>query len=169
MSPRTKGLILTALHLSIVLSLGAKLLYDRATRPRVWVKTAPIDPNLPIRGRYVRLQLVVSASAVPSVTNRRQAQAVRLKVENDRLVAEPDPNPFPLTELQVVWQSRPGGESVAILSPPLAFFISEHAHDPSLRAQGEELWVEVTVPKRGPPRPIRLGVKHGDGPITPLA
>ena len=169
MRPRTKGFILAALHLAIVLSLGVKLLYDRATRPRVWVKTAPIDPDLPIRGRYVRLQLIVSAPAIPGSANRKQPQAVRLRVENDRLMAETDPNPSPLTELQVFWQSRPGGEPVAILSPPLAFFISEHARDPSLRSQGEELWVEVTVPRKGPPRPIRLGVKQGDGPVTPLA
>ena len=167
MSPRTRGLILAALHIAIVLSLGAKLLYDRATRPRVWVKTAPIDPNLPIRGRYVRLQLVVDAPSIPGTSNRRQAHPVTLRVENDRLIAEPDPSPSPLTELRVFWQSRPGGGTVAILSPPLAFFISEHARDPSARSQDEELWVEVTVPKKGPPRPIRLGVKKGNDPIAP--
>jgi len=39
--------------------------------------------------------------------------------------------------------------------------------DPSLRAPGEELWVEVTVPRRGVPRPIRLGVRTSGG-LTPL-
>jgi hypothetical protein len=39
----------------------------------------------------------------------------------------------------------------------------------SRRQEGEELWVEVTIPKKGPPRPIRLGVKKGDGAIIPLA
>jgi hypothetical protein len=38
--------------------------------------------------------------------------------------------------------------------------------DPSIRAPGEELWVEVTLPRRGPPRPIRLGVKK-DGVMIP--
>jgi len=28
-----------------------------------------------------------------------------------------------------------------------------------VRPQGEELWVEVTLPKKGPPRQFRLGVK----------
>jgi hypothetical protein len=36
-----------------------------------------------------------------------------------------------------------------------------------VRAPGEELWVEVTLPRRGPPRPIRLAVKK-DGVLTPL-
>ena len=58
MNPRLKkGLIVAALHLAIVGSLGAKLLVDRATRPRVWARTAPIDPDDPLRGRYVRLRV----------------------------------------------------------------------------------------------------------------
>jgi hypothetical protein len=56
---------------------------------------------------------------------------------------------------------------VARLQEPVAYFIPEHVPDPSRRAAGEELWVEVTVPKKGPPRPIRLGVKKA-GTLTPL-
>jgi hypothetical protein len=29
-------------------------------------------------------------------------------------------------------------------------------------------WAEVTIPKKGLPRPIRLGMKKGDGAIIPL-
>jgi hypothetical protein len=58
-----KGLILAALQALMVLSLTGKLLYDRATCPRVWVKTAPYDPNLPIRGRYLSLQLEPQSGA----------------------------------------------------------------------------------------------------------
>jgi hypothetical protein len=47
------------------------------------------------------------------------------------------------------------------------YFIPKHADDPSQRPQGEELWVEVTVPPKGPPRPIRLGIKKS-GVLTPL-
>ena len=50
----------------------------------------------------------------------------------------------------------------------VAYFIPEHIPDPSIRAAGEDLWVEVTVPNKGPPRPIRLGVKKGEAPIAPL-
>ena len=45
-----KGLAVAALHVAIVASLGAKLLADRATRPRVWARTAPFDPTLPDSG-----------------------------------------------------------------------------------------------------------------------
>jgi len=53
------------------------------------------------------------------------------------------------------------------LNQPIAYFIPEHAADPSRRPPGEELWVEVTIPQRGAPRPIRLGVRK-DGQLTPL-
>ena len=58
MNPRLrKGLIVAVLHLAIVGSLGVKLLVDRAMRPRVWARTGPIDPDSPLRGRYVRLRV----------------------------------------------------------------------------------------------------------------
>ena len=60
------------------------------------------------------------------------------------------------------------GEKLAVLAEPVAFFIPEHVPDPLRRQEDEELWVEVTIPKKGPPRPIRLGVKKSDGPIVPL-
>lgn len=130
MTPAIKSLIVAVVQVALVASLGAKLLYDRATRPRVWVRAAPYDPNLPIRGRYVRLRLVVE----PAGLQGKKPTAHR-----------------ELHDLVV------------------PFFIPEHVPDPSRRAVGEALWVEVTIPKRGPPRPIQLGVKQGDGPIVPLA
>ena len=61
----------------------------------MWVKTAPVDPNLPIRGRYVSLRLE--------------------------------------------------GHS----REPVAFFIPEHVPYPSRRSPGEELWIEVSVQRKG--------------------
>jgi hypothetical protein len=117
-----KGLIIAGIQVLLVGSLGAKLLIDRATLPRVWVQVAPFDPLLPIRGRYLRLKIVGPAHV--------------------------------------------GNVSVPA-NEPIAFFISEHTPDPSRLKAGEELWAEVTVPKQGPPRPIRLGVKR-NGILTPL-
>ena len=42
MRPWIKGLVVAAVQVGLVASLGAKLLYDRVTRPRVWVLTAPL-------------------------------------------------------------------------------------------------------------------------------
>jgi hypothetical protein len=170
-----KGIVIAVVHVGLVASLGAKLLYDRATRPRVWTAAAPYDPNLPIRGRYVSLQLVVEPRGVQETKlgpGQRPPKSVFLRVEGERLVAEANPQDpryefYDASDLHVRFIER-RGEKLAVLDQPVAFFITEHIPDPSRRPQGEELWVEVTIPKKGPPRPIRLGVKKGEGPIVPL-
>jgi hypothetical protein len=121
-----KGILLAALQCVLILSLTGKLLYDRATRPRVWIKTERYDPNLPIRGRYLSLVLVPdSGTAYFDRTNRQ----------------------------------------------PVVFFIPEHRADFDLLGigpQAPDLWAEVTIPYKGPPRPIRLGIKRA-GEIQPIA
>ncbi|HUC53662.1 MAG TPA: hypothetical protein VMR90_06430 [Candidatus Cybelea sp.] len=174
MSAPRKGIILAVLQLAIVASLAAKYTIDRARFPRVWVETATYDPDLPIRGRYLSLRLRVDADRVYAGSEAPKGNVlnfwsdqrdVMLSAEGGHLVAYPAPLP---TGLRVTrWRTRSGGELVAGLSEPVDFFLPEHASDPSRRNAGEELWVEVTVPERGPPRPIRLAVKKGDT-FTPL-
>jgi hypothetical protein len=171
MKPLTKGLIIALVHVSLVAALGAKLLHDRATLPRVWVRTAPYDPNLPIRGRYVSLRLVVDPHGIaePEPGKGWQApQAVVLRVDNGRLVADLKQNSSYSSDDLHVRYAQVGDEKVAILDERVAFFIPEHVPDPSRRPAGEQLWVEATIPRKGPPRPIRLGVKKDGGPIAPL-
>jgi hypothetical protein len=173
MSASRKGIILAVLQLAIVASLAAKYAIDRARFPRVWTRTAVYDPNLPIRGRYLSVQLRVDADRVyensePAKGNQinfwSEQRDINLHAENGHLVATPAPTP---TGLRVTrWKTR-AGEVVTALSEPVDFFLPEHAVDPSWRKAGEELWIEVTVPKKGPPRPIRLAVKKGDT-FTPL-
>jgi hypothetical protein len=56
----------------------------------------------------------------------------------------------------------------ALISPPVAYFISDKADDPSRHLlPGQELWVEATIPPHGHPRPIRLGIKH-NAVLTPI-
>lgn len=161
-STMRKGLSVAALHVAIVSGLGAKLLVDRATRPRVWARAAPVDPNLPIRGRYVSLRL---EAALGQGVSRDVSQPIRigLSAQDGHLVATPESYPRGL-DARVAERV---GERVAVLEQPLAYFIPEHVVDPSRRPSGEELWVEVTLPRRGGPRPIRLGVRK-DGVLTPL-
>jgi len=149
-----RGIAVAVLQCLIVLSVAAKYATDRVRLPRVWVKTVPYDPNLPIRGRYLSMMLEVDAPGANGYWT-----PARLSVENGRLVA----SPTSVNTGVVVNGSGPN----ARLAEPVAFFISERAADPSRRPPGEELWVEVSVPKKGPPRPIRLGVKK-DGAIAPL-
>jgi hypothetical protein len=167
MKPLYKGLAVAFLHILIVLSLGGKLLYDRAHRPRVWVRAASIDPNLPIRGRYFTLNLEVhSTDFKPEPTPRTFNYAqpynpgyVELAVENGQLVAHKSDHPTEMTINYWSQQHSRGGD-VFPLSSPTLFFVPEHAAAPSPGAGGA-LWAEVTVPRKGPPRPIQLAIKRG--------
>lgn len=188
--PLAKGLLIAALHVGIVASIGAKLLYDRHTRPRVWALTRPYDPNLPIRGRYLSLQLVVEPEGFPPPRTGNdlwrwagdlQQRRARLEVRNGKLVAVHDDN----GEFYVWFAPAPGAPqlgspeldqdkpviypTVAVLESNVLYFIPEHAHDPTPRwdDRANELWAEVTVPRKGPPRPIQLALKK-NGVWTPL-
>ena len=192
MKPSTKGLVLAGVHLAIVLSLAGKFLLDRATRPRAWLRAAPVDPDLPVRGRYVSLQVEVplvrsQLPPAPSATEQtnqpwlaRQGTPVRVRLEAGPggLVAVREPAPpsyekerWPSSvdgRIDPAVRQLPPGQWTVRLAAPLAFFIPEHVPDPSLRKPGEELWVEATLPAKGPLRPIRLAVKK-DGQLVPLA
>lgn len=153
MNGLTKGLILCGVQVAMVLSIGGKMLFDRATRPRLWVRVAPYDPSLPVRGRYV--SLTVTAEARGFSPGAVYAQA-NFSVEGGKLVARPA-------------EIDGSGVLVSNATAPvrIAYFIPDRVADPSLRPPDEELWAEVTVPRRGPPRPIQLGVKK-NGVLTPL-
>ena len=157
-----KGLIVALIHLLMVCSLGAKLLVDRARRPRVWARTAPVDPDSPLRGRYVRLR--VESSDPVAVGAGFESSSVALGARDGLLVLNrsADEDAGLTASITLVQERR-----TFVLDQPLAYFIPEHVPDPSIRQPGEELWVEVTLPRRGAPRPIRLGIKK-DGVLTPL-
>jgi hypothetical protein len=79
--------------------------------------TEPVDPALPIRGRYVELRLEARLRGDAAM----HGLAVALRAENGQLVAIPDPLARrPLGSSRVfIWSSS--GET-AVLDPPLAFF-----------------------------------------------
>ena len=66
MKPLYRGIALGVLQCLLVLSVAGKYAWDREHLPRVWVKTAPVDPNLPLRGRYVLLRLVSNGAVMPA-------------------------------------------------------------------------------------------------------
>lgn len=173
MSPIQKGIVVAAVQLALVASLGAKYSLDRARLPRAWAQTVAYDPDLPIRGRYLSVRLRVAAdnvygeSQLPKTNSASfwgDMRDITLRVQDGHLVAMPSSKPTGLHLTR--WRTRTG-EEVAALSEPVAFYLPEQAKDPSWRKAGEELWVEVTVPKKGPPRPIQLAVKEGEK-FTPL-
>lgn len=172
MSRLTKGLILAGIQLAIVASLGAKLALDRARLPRVWAKVRSYDPDLPIRGRYLALQLAVQMqpgaeggvkTPKPETKIPCASLSGNLLARNGQLAATPAEygHGVPLTTCLA-----PNSGEVWLMQPVL-YFLPEHAENPMQTARGGELWAEVTVPKAGPPRPIRLAVKKANS-FTPL-
>ena len=174
---------LLVIQLAIVSSVAAKYLYQCWTCPRVWARTVAFDPQLPMRGRYLSLQLLVDgcqstlpsakAAAFPRDLNGAairgpfmvRASAIfhaDLKVENNRLLAiriQDDQNGTLGQEVSV-W---PGAACDAMrLDAPVDFYIAEHAQSPLPVKPGQELWIEVTVPPKGPPRPTQLVLKDNN-------
>lgn len=182
---------LLAIQLALVSSIAAKYLYQRARCPRVWTRAAVYDPNLVMRGRYLSLQLAVDGcqSTLPSalhatfprnsdgttrptgftVTNESLVRfRAKLKVQGNKLVAIRIPEADLTSRGVNVW-ARAGASCDSLqIEEPVDFYIPEHATDPTPLKPGQELWVEVTVPRNGPPRPLQLALKQ-DGAWTPLA
>jgi hypothetical protein len=167
-TPLAKGLAVGAVQVLLVAGIGAKFLYDRSHHPKLWVETAPYDPYLPIRGRYVNIALLVDADRPAAAPGEQAASIVfraRLEARGDRLVAIQDE----VGGRHWVRSARCGDRDCWQLATPVAFFIPEHATDPSRPEPGAALWAEVTLPPTGAPRPIRLGLRRGEAiePVNP--
>ncbi len=154
-----KGLLIGVVQVALVLAVGGKLLYDRANLPRAWVQTAGVDPVLPIRGRYVALNLLFEAAPESeTIPAGDDVAAGTLVVRGDSalVILEREADGDRLRgPLQFMRRDTPDGERWMLLRP-VAFFLPEHAPDPTRDARPGELWMEVTVPTRSVPRPIRL-------------
>lgn len=182
---------LLLIQLALVSSIAAKYLYQRRSCPRVWVRTAAFDPELPMRGRYLSLQLLVDGcqstlpSAKQAVVPRNFDGSARgrtyfigahqpfqfpaqLKVEGNKLAAIRIEDPV-YRAGGVLVDAWPGATCDAFrVHMPVDFFVAEHAALPTPLQPGQELWIEVTIPPNGPPRPIQLALKQ-DGAWKPLA
>jgi len=182
---------LLGIQVLIVSTVALKYLYERATSPRVWTRAVAYDPTLIMRGRYLSLQLTVDGcnSTLPSAKNAQFPRNVngtpssptfnvnapdtvwfqgRLAVKDNKLIAIRVPESESSSATQSV-SALPGSSCDQMrLSIPVDFYISEHATDPTFLKQGQQLWIEVTVPPKGPPRPLQLALKD-NGVWKPLA
>ena len=162
MTTRRAGVVLALFQAGLLLLVGLTFWIERLTAPRLWALAQPVDPNLPIRGRYVSLRLRVPLSGVE--TSGSTMQSVILQGQGDRLVAENDGDGDRYAGALI----RRDGQTLVELSEPLALFIPPDVKDPSRRSPSDPLWVEVTLPRSGPPRPIQLGVMLR-GRVRPLS
>jgi uncharacterized membrane-anchored protein len=185
------SIVVLLIQLALVSSIAAKYLYQRSTCPRVWVRAAAYDPEMVMRGRYLSLQLTVDGcqSTLPSAlhaifprntdgttkpsgfhVNWQGAVRFRakLKVEGNKLLAIRIPE-ADQTSRGVNVTAWPDSSCNAMrLDEPVDFYIAEHAADPTRLKASQELWIEVTIPPQGPPRPLQLALKD-HGAWKPLA
>lgn len=184
------SLTLLIFQLALVSTIAAKYWYQRWSCPRVWTRAAAFDPELPMRGRYLALQLIVDGcqSTLPSAKDanfpRDFSGAVKpgpyvlrpnavdfranLKVVNNTLVAVRNEGTEDSTGGEEVVGSAGAPCNQMQLAASTDFFIADTAQSPLPLKAGEELWIEVTVPPKGPPRPIQLALKD-NGTWKPLA
>jgi hypothetical protein len=182
---------LAVVQLALVSTVAAKYLYERWTCPRVWTRAVANDARLAMRGRYLRLQLTVNGcqSTLPSAKLAefprdfngavkkgdyalRAGQTwlfdARLKVDANSLIAV-RPEGSEDTRGAVPVLTAPGSPCDEMrLERRVDFYIPESAQSPLPLRPGQELWAEVTVPKKGAPRPLQLAVKE-NGEWKPLA
>lgn len=181
MSRTVRAVAVLLIQAVLVLSIAAKYLYERKNSPRVWARAGQYDPSLPLRGRYFGLQLAVDACSLPhdkahhiegysapgQPPNPGHWQwTVRLLAQKGTLVPvlAKDTDRPELTEELTQWSNDSSCDR-AMLSDNMELFVSDQAKSPFPLAKDEELWVEVTLPPMGPPRPIQLAIRKGDGRI----
>ncbi|HEX8925455.1 MAG TPA: hypothetical protein VF786_06655 [Terriglobales bacterium] len=180
LKPLTKAIVVALIHIAIVSSLGAKLLYDRDTRPRAWFRALPYDPNLPIRGRYLSMTVEVPDARTQEEIAKRYAKEIEavkhptqygprafyqyecgsIEYRNGKPVAVMDSGRSYQCEGLHFMLSERDGQYVLRLEEPVLYFIPDTAGDQSWNQRGVERWVLATIPRKGPLRPIRLGVKR---------
>jgi uncharacterized membrane-anchored protein len=185
------SIVLLLIQLALVASIAAKYLYQRSTCPRVWTKAAAYDPEMVMRGRYLSLRLTVDGcqSTLPSAlhavfprntdgttkptgfhVNWQGAVRFRakLKVEGKKLVAIRIPEADQSSKgVNVIAMPDSSCDAMRLVDP-VDFYIAEHAAEPTPLQPGQELWMEVTIPPKGPPRPLQLALKQ-EGVWKPLA
>ena len=191
MKPAKASLAVLVIQLLLVSSIAVKYLYQRSTCPRVWTRTVMYDPSLIMRGRYLSMQLTIDGcqSTLPSakqagfprnldgVANGRDFSIAapqpvvfpaKLAVHANKLIAIRIPDNDDASSGQNVMGFSGASCDKMRLSDPVNFYLAEHAASPLPVGPGQELWVEVTVPPKGPPRPIQLALKD-HGSWKPLA
>ncbi len=185
------SIALLVIQLAIVSTIAAKYLYQRSTCPRVWTRTVAYDPELVMRGRYLTMQLVVDGcqSTLPSAQQANFPRNIngvpngkdysiaapmflrfqaKLAVKDNKLLAIRLPENDDIPAGQTVDAASGSSCQNMRLDEPVDFYIPEHAQSPIPVKQGDELWIEVTVPPKGPPRPTQLALKQ-NGAWKPLA
>ncbi len=180
MSKRRAGIILLIIQLLLVLSIAGKYLYERKFYPRVWTRARQVDPYLPLRGRYLALQLMIDACSLPKDPQYYRPAGrpeigsltsgwswfVSPEPVNGRLearLADPNSNPSPDNDKPPVVFLEEHAPCAEAPFTRAELFIPDTAKPPFPLKPGQQLWIEVTLPPSGPPRPIQAAISDPTG------
>ena len=176
-------LLLILIQCALLGSLALKYFYDRHRYPRVWTTATLYDPDLAFRGRYLALNLNADGCSLPvthssynfpiapRTTPAQQAReffywSVRLHAAGGKLIATNAENMVPSSlNLRASRTSDLPCEKTSV--GEVNYFVPDSFQLGKVMQAGDTLWVEVTVPPTGTPRPIQLAVAH-NGAFTPL-
>jgi hypothetical protein len=188
MKPSRASAMLLAIQIVIVSSVAAKYFYERWTSPHVWTRGVIFGSQSTMGGRYFPITLKANGCGHmpppgPTVILEKQFNfgaedeeialypppyQAKLRVSNNNLTAAwlPDDERSG-TEVEVDY-SQGGRCDVLLLVQPVPFYIPKRVEGRLSLRPGQELWIEVTLPPKGPPRPIQLALKD-NGAWKPLA
>jgi hypothetical protein len=188
MTIRTRGFVLLVIQSVLVLSAAAKYEWERHTRPMVWARAQPFglsaehESTMSGEGRYGRLQLQANACGLPTAkaVNEPEYQGitefekqpskwhkilkdnVRTIVRNGSLIAV-DAGEIKAADVQeIYWDMRRPCTEAKLLNI-VEVYLPQGMQTPYTVKPGETLWVLVTVPKSGPPRPVQLATSDTTG------
>lgn len=173
MKPIRPAVLLLTVQALLILSIAGKYLYERKTQPRIWARAIAIDPEAPLRGRYLSARLLADgcslkrsdAQSMPtyeidqSHATRTRSWDVDLRANGGHLVAVSGTQSRPGETGRVYLKDTDPCDRAEVMQG-VEYFIPEHAKSPLPLKKGEELWIEITVPMSGPPRPIQMAVSQ---------
>jgi len=181
MKINSNALLVCAIQLLLISSIAGKYLYERSTRPRIWIQVSQHDPESPMRGRYLALQPIVNACGL------NKADANHIEAYSNDTYHQPEAWDWRVklilkdgTLKPVASDEEEGARDSYFLQlladedckkasvhKDIEMYIAENAKTPFPLEKGSELWMEATIPPAGSPRAVRLAIKK-DGVMTPL-
>jgi hypothetical protein len=184
--------VLLIVQLLLVSTVVIAYAWQRQHYPRVWTHAYDyMGPQSDLRGRYLNIQVALDgcSSTLPSAKQALFPRDINgaaksgpytiqpvgvfqfsamLQVQNGTLQAVYIQNEEQRHFGQFVY-AQPGKpcQDMRLLNP-INFYVPDNAPALFPLKPKQELWVELTIPPQGPPRPIQLALKS-DGLWQPLA
>lgn len=163
-----RGLLIALVQGSLVGLLAVQYVADERQLPRAWVKVSPDAVSDPVRGRYLHVAVVPDPVGALRPESHRvgehvesRPRPVTLEARDGHLLAHRATRSLVMLVLPHNRQ-----DETPVLWPPIEYYLPPELGAPADLLEGE-LWLEVGVPRQGPPRALRAG-RLKDGKFVPV-